>query len=396
MGYDGGMRRRVAFADVPDPKMLALLSGVFLTTVTQSALVPALPPLGALFSAGPAAVQAVLSVGLFSAALAFIPLALLAGRWGASRIFRYALAVHALVSVLLFFAPSLSSLVVLRGVQGVAIAGIVGLVPGLAVATWPKRPGYALGLIASTVALGQLLGPAAGGLLSEAFGPKSVFLLSPPLAAIGLWQSPHLPDFPPRALPLAGLFRRRFLLGLLRTVFYFAYIFGAVLASAFFLSSLGLGAARVGLWLLVPPGMLMIFGARAGRYADRVGFSRAMAIGASVLVLGVALAWLGFFLSPLVSAALVLASLGLGRSLFQSANNADVLALAPAGAEALASALLSVARVSGQSLGTAEVGALLEAGARLGTLGAYALTVTILVLPLFALAVWWGLVGRRG
>jgi len=388
------MRRRARFAEAFDPRMLALLSGVFLTTVTQSALVPALPPLGALFSAGPGAVQAVLSVGLFSAALAFIPLALLAGRWGASRVFRFSLALHALVSVLLFLAPSLWAIVALRGVQGVAIAGIVGLVPGLAVATWPRRPGYALGLIASTVALGQLLGPAAGGLLSEAFGPQSVFLLSPPLAMVGLWQSPHLPDFPPRALPLAGLFQRRFLLGLLRTVFYFAYIFGAVLASAFFLSSLGLGAARVGLWLLIPPGMLMIFGARAGRYADRVGFSRAMALGASVLVFGVALAWVSLGVSPLASAALVLASLGLGRALFQSANNADVLARAPAGAEALASALLSVARVSGQSLGTAEVGTLLEAGARLGEFGAYALTVTVLVLPVLALVVWWGL-GRR-
>lgn len=369
----------------PDPPLLALLSGVLLTTVTQSALVPALPPLGVRFGVGPGAVQAVLSSGLFAAAAAFVPLALLAGRVGGLRVFRAALVVHAVTSVALSLAPDFRTLVILRVLQGVAIAGVVGLVPGLAVAAWPDRRGSAMGLIASTVALGQLIGPLSGGLLTERFGPLSVFWLSPPLAVFSLALSRHLPDFSAQSFSLGGLLRRGFLVGLFRTVSYFAYVFGAILATSFLLASLGVGPARVGGWLLLPPAVLAVLGAWGGAFADRAGFRRSMRLGVSVMALGVLIGYLALRLSPGLAALVVLLTVGAGRAFFQSANNADVLSRAPAGAEALASALLSVSRVAGQALGSTGVGVILEAGARLGPARSYALALGVLVLPLLLL-----------
>ena len=115
-----------------DRRLLALLSGVLLGTVSESSLAPALPVLERAFAVGPEAAQGVVSLGLLGAALAYLPLAGLAGRVGAGRLFRTGLFLHALSALLLALAPSLWALYLLRLLQGVATAMVVGLVPGLA------------------------------------------------------------------------------------------------------------------------------------------------------------------------------------------------------------------------------------------------------------------------
>jgi MFS family permease len=94
--------------------------------------------------------------------------------------------------------PALPFLARDLGVGAAAAQGVVGLVPGLAAAAYPKRRGYALGLVASTVAAGTLLGPALGGLLTGSLGWPYVFLLPLPLALLALSQSGRLPELPPQ------------------------------------------------------------------------------------------------------------------------------------------------------------------------------------------------------
>ena len=53
-----------------------------------------------------------------------------------------------------------------------------------------------------------------------------------------------------------------------------------------------------------------------------------------------------------------LLGIGVGRALFQAANNAAVLSNAPEGTTTVASGLLSIARVSGQALGSVIAGTL--------------------------------------
>ena len=166
-----------------DRRLLALLSGVLLGTVSESSLAPALPVLERAFAVGPEAAQGVVSLGLLGAALAYLPLAGLAGRVGAGRLFRTGLFLHALSALLLALAPSLWALYLLRLLQGVATAMVVGLVPGLAASAFPEARGYALGMVASTVAAGTLLGPALGG-LAAGWGLPYVFLLPLPAALL--------------------------------------------------------------------------------------------------------------------------------------------------------------------------------------------------------------------
>jgi len=339
-----------------DRRLLALLSGVLLGTLSESSLAPALPLLQQAFAVGPEAAQGVVSMGLLGAALAYLPVAGLAGRVGAARLFRLGLFLHALFALLLALAPGLWALYLFRFLQGVATAMVVGLVPGLAASAFPQARGYALGLVASTVATGTLLGPALGG-LAAGIGLPWVFLLPLPAGLLALLLSGNLPSLPQQEGSLGKLlFAPGFLRALLATSLYFLHTLGTTVALAFHLGTEGLSPRGIGGLLLLGPLQLLLLGAWAGRLADRLGYRRVALLGAHLLVGGgVAFALLPL-LHPLWGAALGLVLLGVGRALFQAANNALVLSLAPPGTEGLASGALSVARSLGQAAGSALAG----------------------------------------
>jgi len=348
-----GLGARLALVD---RRLLALLSGVLLGTISESSLAPALPVLAKTYRVGPEAAQGVVSLGLFGAALAYLPLAGLAGRVGTGRLFRLGLLLHALLALLLALAPGLFWLYLLRLLQGVATAMVVGLVPGLAASAFPKARGYALGMVASTVAAGTLLGPALGG-LAAGWGLPFVFLLPLPAAFLALALSGNLPELPRQGGSLLDLLEAPgFLPALLATGLYFLHTLGTTVALSFHLGQEGFSPKAIGGLLLLGPLELLLLGAWAGRRADRLGFGRVALLGAYLLVgAGLAFALLPL-LHPLWGTATALALLGVGRALFQAANNALVLSLAPVGTEGLASGALSVARALGQALGSALAG----------------------------------------
>lgn len=145
-----------------DLRLAALLVGVTLSTLDASALNLALPSLAAHFRTDAATIQWAASLYLIGSALAFLPLSSLAGRFGTVRVYRFFLLVFSVLSLLLAMSPNLWSLLALRFVQGIAGAGMIGLVPGLAAATFPERKGWALGMIAGSVAAGTMMGRRSG------------------------------------------------------------------------------------------------------------------------------------------------------------------------------------------------------------------------------------------
>lgn len=338
-----------------DLRLAALLIGVILSTVDSSALNLALPSIAAHFGSDAAAVQGAASLYLLGAAIAFLPIASLAGRIGTVAIYRTSLAAFALISQLLVFAPDLRTLLLLRFIQGVAGAGIVGLVPGMTAATFREHRGWALGMVSGSVAAGTLLGPPLGGFLVQWFGWNAIFFLNLPFGLLALLLSGRLTDLPGVGL-LEGLRRAahapRFLLALLATVCFFIQSFGTNLLWPFYLESGGMTPGRVGLLLLLPPVLLLVAGPRCGRLADRLGYDRVSWLGSALLVT----ASLAQGLSGSVIVGLI--GIGLGRAFFQVANNAAVLSAAPEGTASIASGLLSLARVSGQALGSLLAGTL--------------------------------------
>ena len=344
-------------ADAPrfDMRMAALLIGVVLSTVDSSALNLALPSLAAHFATDAAAVQGASSLYLAGAAIAFLPISALASRVGTVRVYRFSLAAFALISQILAFSPSLGFLLTFRFLQGVAGAGIVGLVPGMTAATFREHRGWALGMVSGSVAAGTLMGPPLGGFLVEWFGWRSIFYINLPFGLLALVLSGRLTEL--RGVGLREGLRRavrapRFILALLATVCFFIQSFGTNLIWPFYLEAGGMSPGRVGLMMLVPPLLLMAAGPRCGLLSDRVGYDRISWLGSTVLLA----AALGQGLSGSVAVGLV--GIGLGRALFQAANNAAVLSQAPEGTETVASGLLSIARVSGQALGSVLAGSI--------------------------------------
>lgn len=338
-----------------DLRLAALLIGVILSTVDSSALNLALPSLAAHFNVDSAVVQGASSYYLIGAAFAFLPITALAGKVGTVRVYRYSLAAFAVISLILAFSPNLSTLLVLRFLQGIAGAGIVGLVPGMTAATFREHRGWALGMVSGAVAAGTLMGPPLGGFLVEWFGWQSIFYINLPFGLLALLLSSRLTDL--HGVGLREGLRRavhapRFFFALLSTVCFFIQSFGTNLIWPFYLEANGFTPSRVGLMMLIPPLLLMIAGPRCGLMSDKFGYDRISWLGSIVLLVSA----LGQGISGSVVFGLI--GIGLGRALFQAANNAAVLAQAPEGTATVASGLLSIARVSGQALGSILAGTL--------------------------------------
>ncbi len=332
-----------------DLRLAALLTGIILSTVDSSALNLALPALAAHFATDAAGVQGAASLYLIGSALAFLPLAGLAGRIGTVKVYRASLLSFSVLSLFLALAPNLPVLLALRFLQGIAGAGVVGLVPGLTTATFPERKGWALGMVSGAVATGTLLGPPLGGLIVDYVGWRGIFFINLPFGAMAYLLSGKLGEL--QGVGLLESVRRavaspRFLLALLATVLFFAQSFGTSLLWPFYLQSGGMSATKVGLLMLVLPVMLLFLGPWAGKLSDRKGYVRVCWLASAIMAVSGCL-------QGLTGTVMVgLLGIGLGRGLFQAANNVAVLDQAPPDTEAVASGFLSIARGGGQALGS--------------------------------------------
>lgn len=351
------MNRTAMAHDTPhiDLKLAALVIGVILSTVDSSALNLALPSLAAHFKTDAATIQGAASLYLIGSALAFLPVTGIANRYGTVKVYRISLASFAIISQFLAFSPNLHTLLTLRFVQGIAGAGIVGLVPGMTVATFKENRGWALGMISASVASGTLMGPPLGGFLVEWFGWQSIFYINLPFGLLALFLSNRLSELHGVGL-IEGLRRAvhapRFILALFSTVFFFIQSFGTNLIWPFYLEAGGMTPAKVGLLMLVPPIILMTAGPQCGKLSDRTGYDLVSWLGSAVLMVTAVVQGVSG------SVVIGLIGIGLGRALFQAANNAAVLTQAPDGTGAVASGLLSIARVTGQALGSILAGIL--------------------------------------
>jgi DHA2 family methylenomycin A resistance protein-like MFS transporter len=136
-------------------------------------------------------------------ALVFASLLLGAGalgdRFGAKRTFICGLVVFTLASALCGIAPGIEALQISRVIQGV---GAALLLPNSLAAlnntfADPTRRSNAVVAWASAGALGVALGPVLGGLLVEALGWRSIFIVNVPVGLIALWLARrHIPEGP--------------------------------------------------------------------------------------------------------------------------------------------------------------------------------------------------------
>ncbi|WP_419993844.1 MFS transporter [Streptomyces boninensis] len=188
----------IGFAGIVAGNGLVLLD----TTILNVALPDVRTDLGASAAALPWTADAytVVFAGLLLAAGA------VADRFGARRVYRYALAAFAALSLLCAAAPGAAALIGGRALLGAAGAGMVPASLALLASLYPEpaRRARAVGAWAALSSIGMIAGPVLGGALVELGGWRLVFLVNPPIAALAIWAARNLRNNPAAAPPRTG------------------------------------------------------------------------------------------------------------------------------------------------------------------------------------------------
>jgi EmrB/QacA subfamily drug resistance transporter len=153
----------------------------------------ALPAIGAEFSMDAILLGWIATSYLLSAAVFMVPFGKIADIYGMKKVFFLGLFIFTASSLVAFFAPTSSILIGSRILQGIGSAMIFGTGTAILVSVFPvQERGKILGINAASVYLGLSLGPFLGGLLTEYFGWRSLFLINVPLGliplALGMWK----------------------------------------------------------------------------------------------------------------------------------------------------------------------------------------------------------------
>lgn len=111
----------------------------------------------------------------------------LGDRRGSRTVFLAGLALFTLASTLCSLAPTLLVLQIARAFQGLGAALLVPNSLALLQSTFPdaQKRAWAIGIWAAVASFGALSGPLLGGLLVNAFGWRSIFLINLPIGILG-------------------------------------------------------------------------------------------------------------------------------------------------------------------------------------------------------------------
>ncbi|WP_036315871.1 MFS transporter, partial [Microbacterium sp. B24] len=175
----------------PSRAVAGLALAILTASVGTSAANVALPALVTAFTATPGQVQWVVVAYLLAVTSISVTAGSAGDRWGRRRVLLAGISIFTVGAVAGALAPSLVTLVIARGVQGVGAAVMTALPLALArdlVAD--GRTGRIMGLLGTTSAVGTALGPALGGALIGWGGWTAPFWMMALLGAA--------------ALPLAG------------------------------------------------------------------------------------------------------------------------------------------------------------------------------------------------
>lgn len=171
---------RVARAD---PRLLLALAWLAGFTLIDSNIVSlALPDIARAFDRPIGALAWVSTIYLLALAAMLLPAGRLNDRYGSRRTLGAGAAAFLLTTALAGVAPSFELLVLARFLQGVAGGVLYTVSLAIAVTAFPpERRAGAIGIYFTSGALGAVIGPAVGGVLTDLGGWRLVFLAQLPL-----------------------------------------------------------------------------------------------------------------------------------------------------------------------------------------------------------------------
>ncbi|GAC1548561.1 MAG: MDR family MFS transporter [Myxococcales bacterium] len=174
-------------------QVVLAVAGVLLGTVLQAvdgAIVNIAVPQIQLQLGAPLSLVGWAVTGYVLASLVAMPLAAsLAGRIGMRAYFAGSVALFTAASIACALSRSVAALIAFRVLQGFGAGGLLPMSQGVLMSIFPgARRATAVALVGTAAVLGPLFGPPLGGLLTDAFGWRSIFWINVPLglASVGL------------------------------------------------------------------------------------------------------------------------------------------------------------------------------------------------------------------
>lgn len=294
------------------PRLLiaVLIAVSALNPIAVNMFVPAMPDIMRNLHTDQAAVQLVLSVYLFSTAVAQLVLGPLSDRYGRRPVLLGGLSIFVIASLICTLAPSIGVLIAGRVLQG--WGGCVGIVLGRAIVRDRYERNQAatmIGYVMMGFAIAPMVGPIIGGVLNDLVGWRSIFgLLTTLGVAMGAVAFLFLPEtrIPTSAgtdrpgflrsfVTLAGLpaFWAYALACAFGTAVFFAFLGGTPFVA---IDRLGMTGTEYGLYFALVPGGFMLGNFLTGRFSRRTG-TVALVITGSVVTLLAVVAMLVAFLA---------------------------------------------------------------------------------------------------
>jgi MFS transporter, YNFM family, putative membrane transport protein len=286
---------------------LSLFAGAFVTFAILYITQPILPDLSREFGVSPAAASLSLSAATAALAVSMLWVSGLSDAWGRKRLMSASLTLSAVLAIVVAAAPSLPSIIALRAVQGLVLAGF----PSIAMAYvneefHPESAGAAMGLYVSGTSIGGMVGRIVTGALTDVFSWRIAVLVVGLLSlaiAVCFWLFlPRPRNFSPQPLgwrvqlqrlvdalrkpQLIGVYGLGFLLmgGFVTTYNYISY---ALMSPPYRLSQTWVGM----IFLVYLTGTFS--SAWMGRVADSIGHVRSVQMSAATALMGI-----GVTLSP--------------------------------------------------------------------------------------------------
>ena len=341
--------------------------------------------------------------------------------YGHERIYMIGLVSFVITSILCSLSPSITLLILFRGLQGIAAALMISVSMGIVKNAFPlNQTGKALGIYAVAIAAGLAIGPAIGGLLQTFSSWQTIFLVNVPIGITSFLlcykelngEEPKQVkwDIPGVVLQYICLFSVVYLLNSIQalkidiitiitaviaisTLILFVWherrvenplldlkIFKNKSFSAFNLSLffnyvsmymilfimpfylqkvLGFNPALTGAVLTISPILMMILAPISGTLADKIGSRPFAIIGALISAVALySMTSLTMF-SNMLDVLWRLALLGIGAAIFQAPNNKAIMHVIPDKKSGVASSIIVTMRNLGMVFGVCIAGILL-------------------------------------
>jgi len=165
----------------------ALAIGIFASVVDHGSVNVALPIIAEEFETDLPTIQWVVIIYALAISALLLPMGRLSDLVGRKKVYIFGMVVLGAGAVLSGLSPALEMLFPSRVLQGVGSAMTQGTGMAIITAAFPAHEkGRAIGLYMTMVGVGNVVGPAIGGVVVDAFGWRMVFFLTPPLEIIGI------------------------------------------------------------------------------------------------------------------------------------------------------------------------------------------------------------------